>query len=583
MGISASGLWLARHPEPDRRLAGFGIGAVLDQLRSQLAQHSGIANGPSQIPQVVKWLTPVDQDPQYAGGGDLYAHYGSPVITARNTVLVGVKIGAQGGFAVNAFVGGNGHKLWTLGTDYVLPAHDWTPPMGITLTPGDAAVVIPGAGGSVWVRSTPNSIKGATNRMTFVGLPNYLSDPAAFNDAIQICTPITSDGLGNLYFGYLSSGVVLPGYPNGIPSGLARISSTGTGSFVSASQLCNDTNYDKIAYNCAPALTGDGGTLYIAVNQYNFSGGYLCRVTSSTLTPFSRVFLSYPHGGNAVVPDDGTASPTIGPDGDVYYGVLESGFPTVHHDRGWLLHYDSTLATTKIPGSFGWDDSASIVPSKLVPSYTGTSSYLVLTKYNDYSDSGIGGTGANKVAILDPFVSMNDPILPSVKVMNEVIWVLGPTPNIGQPGVREWCINTAAIDQVNKCAIVNSEDGHVYRWDFTTNTLSPGLNLAAATGEAYTPTAIGPDGSVYAINNAVLSCCGASSGSGSSRGEVGLPFIETLRPYVRPIFSVVIPLALLCCASIALTFRAVRSGQIQFRPFGVGRGTLLWIPVDRSH
>ncbi len=329
-------------------------------------------------------------------------------------------------------------------------------------------------------------------------------------------------------------------------------------------------------------MTGDGGTLYIAVNQYNFSGGYLCRVTSSTLTPLSHVFLSDPNGGNAVLPDDSTASPTIGPDGDVYFGVLENGWPTRHHDRGWLLHFDSTLATTKIPGSFGWDDSATIVPSKAVPQYTGGSSYLVLTKYNDYSDPGIGGTGENKVAILDPFVSMNDPILPNVKVMNEVITVLGRTQNIGQSGVREWCINSAAIDQVNKCAVVNSEDGNVYRWDFTTNTLSPGLKLAAATGEAYTPTAIGPDGSVYAINNAVLSCCGSSSASGAIRGEMGIPFIQTQWSFIRPVLSVVIPMALLCCALIALTFRAVRSGLIPLRPFGVGRGTLLWIPVDRS-
>ena len=61
----------------------------------------------------------------------------------------------------------------------------------------------------------------------------------------------------------------------------------------------------------------------------------------------------------------------------------------------------------------------------------------------------------------------------------------------------EWCINSAAIDPFNKCAVVNSEDGKMYRWDFTTNTLSPPVTLAAATGEAYTPTVIGPDGALY--------------------------------------------------------------------------------------
>jgi hypothetical protein len=60
---------------------------------------------------------------------------------------------------------------------------------------------------------------------------------------------------------------------------------------------------------------------------------------------------------------------------------------------------------------------------------------------------------------------------------------------------------------VQKCAVVNNEDGHVYRWDFTTNTLSAVLNLAPPTGEAYTPTVMGPDGAVYAINNATLFSC----------------------------------------------------------------------------
>ena len=74
--------------------------------------------------------------------------------------------------------------------------------------------------------------------------------------------------------------------------------------------------------------------------------------------------------------------------------------------------------------------------------------------------------------------------------------------------VREWCINSAAIDIPNKSAIVNNEDGVLYRWDFTTNTLSQQIRLTQGVGEAYTPTLIGPDGTVYAINDAVLFAIG---------------------------------------------------------------------------
>ncbi|HLQ38940.1 MAG TPA: hypothetical protein VK348_14115, partial [Planctomycetota bacterium] len=75
-------------------------------------------------------------------------------------------------------------------------------------------------------------------------------------------------------------------------------------------------------------------------------------------------------------------------------------------------------------------------------------------------------------------------------------------------GVREWCINSAAIDPVGRCALINSEDGSLYRWDFVTNTLAQTINLTPGIGEAYTPTIIGLDGTVYAINNAILFAVG---------------------------------------------------------------------------
>lgn len=198
---------------------------------------------------------------------------------------------------------------------------------------------------------------------------------------------------------------------------------------------------------------------------------------------------------------------------------IEANFPS-NHARGWMLHFNAGLTMTKAPGAFGWDDSASIVPRNLVPSYKGPSSYLILTKYNNYADQGIGGNGLNKVAILDPNVTMGDPIT-GATVMNEVITVLGRTPNGNLPGFDEWCINSAAIDPINKCAIVNSEDGHVYRWSFATNSLSQGLQLAPPTGEAYTSTAIGPDGAVYAINNATLFCCAVSAGHTTTTTPAG--------------------------------------------------------------
>ena len=94
-------------------------------------------------------------------------------------------------------------------------------------------------------------------------------------------------------------------------------------------------------------------------------------------------------------------------------------------------------------------------------------------------------------------------------VMKEVLTILGPTPDPRFPGgVVEWCINTAVVDPFTKSVLVNSEDGFLYRWDLSTNTLSEKIRLTSGLGESYTPTAVGADGKVYAINNAILFAVG---------------------------------------------------------------------------
>ncbi len=261
--------------------------------------------------------------------------------------------------------------------------------------------------------------------------------------------------------------------------------------------------------NCAPALTQSGATLYVAVSNGGNSAGLLVAVTSSNLNATARARLTDPHTKtDALILDDSSASPMVGSDGDVYYGVFESSCCS-NHDRGWLMHFNSALVAKGFPGAFGWDTTPSLVPRNLIASYSGPSSYLVLTKYNNYFET--GGNGMNYVAVTDPNVSMSDPVT-GVNVMNVVIQQLGQTPDHsgGAPAgaVREWCINSAAIDPSSKAAIINSEDGHVYRWDFTSNSLTQKPQLANATSEAYTPTVIGPDGTVYAINDAVLFAVG---------------------------------------------------------------------------
>jgi hypothetical protein len=214
---------------------------------------------------------------------------------------------------------------------------------------------------------------------------------------------------------------------------------------------------------------------------------------------------------DAFLCDCSSATPTVGPDGDVYFGVLENPFPN-HNDRGWLLHFTSNLARTKTPGSFGWDDTASIVPASLVSRYHGKSTYLLMTKYNNYAGVGTGD-GLNRIAILDPNAVEKDPVIPTTHVMKEVMTILGvtPDPDASLAGaVREWCINTAAVDPFTKSVLANSEDGSLYRWDLTSNTFTESIKLSSGIGEAYTPTMIGSDGTAYAINDAILDAIGTT-------------------------------------------------------------------------
>jgi len=473
------------------------------------AQHSALGQVAAQHLVGFYWITAVDLAPDLSSGS-LLTHYGSPVITRHNTVLVPVKIGSLGTFRVQARVGATGDLLWQLTSDYLVPPHRWIPSFNPVLTPGGQKAM-PLIGGRVQVCDNADSptTPGVTN-IAFYGDLVYAAAPAAFNNAVFINTPLTCDAAGNLYFGFTVTALA-PGGP--ASGGIARIGANGAASFVTAGAVTGDATLIKPQTNCAPALSNDGSTVYIVFNRAlpvnGRSSGRLVALDAATLALKAQVALADPGtGGPAWVSDDATSSPLVGPDGDVYIGVLEDNAPS-HNFRGWLLHFNSALTQAKTPGSFGWDNTPSIVPKAMVPQYTGTSSHLLLTKYNNYAGSG-SGDGKNRLAILDPGnLTQADPIAPAVTVMKEVITILGPTPDAGPPGaVREWCVNTAAVDPFTNSVLVNSEDGNLYRWHLPSNTFTEHITLNPGVAQSYTPTAIGPDGRVYAINNAFIHSIG---------------------------------------------------------------------------
>ena len=472
------------------------------------AQHTAASAIASQDLGRIVWTAPVDLAPQYTTSGALLTHYGSPVVTTNNTVVIPVKTTTTGAYRVEGRNGTSGALLWSAATDYVLPPHNWKPPYNLLLTP-QGRLVAPGAGGRLLVRNDGDAANGTFAPQVFYGAAQYNANPAAFDGSVFINTPLTADAQGNIFFGFQVTGA----NPAGLVSGIARVTPNGAGTWVGVAAAAGDPSIQKPVMNCAPALSSDGTTVYIAANRGATGAtqnGVLLALNSTTLATRASVALIDPNLGlPARLSDDGTATPVIGPDGRVFYGVLEATFGT-HNARGWLLQFDAALNPVGVPGSFGWDVSPSVIPASMVPSYTGNSTYLLAQKYNNYVGVGTG-TGLNQLAVLDPGASQADTILPAIQVMREVLSILGPTLDAGSTTARrEWCINTMATDPQRKSILANNEDGMLYRWDLTTNTLSQGIRLNAGLGQAYTPTWVGADGGVYAISNATLYAIRAS-------------------------------------------------------------------------
>ena len=152
----------------------------------------------------------------------------------------------------------------------------------------------------------------------------------------------------------------------------------------------------------------------------------------------------------------------------------------------------------------------SIVPARLVPSYAGASTYLLLTKYNNYAGRGRRRREPARHARSER--RQTDPIS-GIAAMREILTIAGPTPDadfpehperrprvVHQHRRRRPGHELRARQQRGRHPLsLGPRDRHAHA---KASCSRPGL------GQAYTPTLIGPDGTVYAINNATLFAVG---------------------------------------------------------------------------
>jgi hypothetical protein len=387
---------------------------------------------------------------------------------------------SSNGFSIAAYEGATGRLKYTLTNDYVVLSTNlsWRPvyqPVLVDL-PSSLRLYYAGAGGTVYYVENPDSdTPGPPVQICFyTNLTGYALNAGAYNSNLFINTPLTASTNGEIYFAYRATGTI-PDPISTNRSGFVRIDADGNGTYVTAPAAAGSANAGSSPMNCAPVLSNDGSTVYVVA-----SGFFLLGLDSKTLAK------KYVRSLGSGFTDIATASPTVGPDGDVYFGVQNS-----------LQHFSGNLATNKGPGFFGWDYTVAVIPSSVVPSYSGQSSYLLFCKYNDYSSR-------NRVALLDPNATQYAPSFGYC--MREVFTTFSPTPT--GSAQTEWCINTAAANPAAGCVFAPNEDGRLYRWDLAANSLAEVIALDGGFYEPYVPTSVGPDGTIYTISGGTLYAIG---------------------------------------------------------------------------
>jgi hypothetical protein len=137
------------------------------------SQHTALSPVASQPLHHLHWQTSVDLSVPTNNTGELFIHYGSPLITRSNTVIVPVKTTDAGGFRIESRVGATGATNWMQSTDYILPPSGWKPSFSPALTPKNR-IYFPGGGGTVYYCDNPDSTNPPViGKIGVYGLTNY--------------------------------------------------------------------------------------------------------------------------------------------------------------------------------------------------------------------------------------------------------------------------------------------------------------------------------------------------------------------------------------------------------------------------
>ncbi len=200
--------------------------------------------------------------------------------------------------------------------------------------------------------------------------------------------------------------------------------------------------------------------------------------------------------------DDESSTPTVAPDGSVFFGA----YSRYNYAQGHLMHFGANGAYLGAFG-FGWDSTPAV--------FQHDNTYSVIIKNNHYS--GLGSycnvaticptdrTSTNPASPEEFFVTQLSPTLQvewSFKNTNTQSCTRTPDGSIScvsdHPNSFEWCVNAPVVDKMG-IVYANSEDGNLYAID-QGGTLRQKIFQQLALGAAYTPASLGGDGKIYSQN-----------------------------------------------------------------------------------
>lgn len=212
------------------------------------------------------------------------------------------------------------------------------------------------------------------------------------------------------------------------------------------------------------------------------------------------------HAGGGRVLDDSSASPTVAPDGSVFFGA----YTRYNYAQGHLMHFSASGAYLGAY-RFGWDLTAGIVRHG-----GGPNNYSVVIKDNQYgeigsycdveaacpSDRTVANSGGYPESYFVTQLDRNLNVEWRFQNTNTFSCSRQPDGSVtcvsDHPNGFEWCVNAVVID-ANGVVYANSEDGNLFAIN-PDGTLKQKIFQQLALGAAYTPASIGLDGKIYSQN-----------------------------------------------------------------------------------